>query len=163
MTRFDRIFTTVFFRHTPVRAEGRAHLQRLFSTFPNRWPGLGLLLLRSAAGCAVVCQCVNCLAASLVSGWQSWIVALLGILAGVLLIAGLLTPLASTLVIASNLGFALAPSAAPCHPAGAALAQTIIVALSIALLGPGAISLDSRLFGRREIIIPDSDPTWPPR
>jgi hypothetical protein len=67
------------------------------------------------------------------------------------------------LVIACNLSFAFAPSAAPCYPTGAALAQTIIVALSIALLGPGAISLDSRLFGRREIIIPDSHPTWPPR
>jgi uncharacterized membrane protein YphA (DoxX/SURF4 family) len=85
-------------------------------------------------------------------------------LAGVLLIAGLLTPVASALVIACNLGFVFARSVALCHhPVGAALAQTIIVALAIALLGPGAISLDSRLFGRREIIIPDSDPTWPPR
>jgi uncharacterized membrane protein YphA (DoxX/SURF4 family) len=30
----------------------------------------------------------------------------------------------------------------------------IIVALAIALLGPGLFSLDARLFGRREIIIP---------
>jgi uncharacterized membrane protein YphA (DoxX/SURF4 family) len=34
------------------------------------------------------------------------------------------------------------------------LATTI--AVSIALLGPGAFSVDARLFGRREIIIPPS-------
>ena len=123
---------------------------------------MGLLLLRSTAGIAVVYQSVNCLSPATTSGWHSWAFTVLGILAGVLLIVGLLTPLASTLVIVCNLGHAFASSAASCHPSGAAMAQTIIVALSIALLGPGAISLDSRLFGRREIIIPDSDPTWPP-
>ncbi|WP_051979094.1 hypothetical protein [Edaphobacter aggregans] len=138
-------------------------MQRLFSTFPNGWPGLGLLLLRSAAGSAVLYQSVTCLSSNGGSTSPSWAFSLLGMLAGVLLFAGLLTPLASTVVIACNLGFAFAPSSVSCHPSDAALAQTIVVALSIALLGPGAISLDSRLFGRREIIIPDSDPTWPPR
>jgi hypothetical protein len=32
----------------------------------------------------------------------------------------------------------------------------IVVAVAIALLGPGAISLDSALFGRRKVIIPRS-------
>ncbi len=122
-----------------------------------------MLLLRVAAGCVVLFQSVSCLPFNGASGWQNWTFPLLGILAGVLLIAGLLTPLASTLVIACDLGFAMAHPTPTCHPTGIALAQTIVVALSIALLGPGAISLDSRLFGRREIIIPDSDPSWPPR
>jgi len=30
----------------------------------------------------------------------------------------------------------------------------VILAAAIALLGPGAFSLDARLFGRREIVIP---------
>ena len=30
-------------------------LQRLFSTFPDGWPGFGLLLLRLGAGIALVC------------------------------------------------------------------------------------------------------------
>ena len=30
-----------------------------------------------------------------------------------------------------------------------------IVSVALVLLGPGALSLDARLFGRREIIIPD--------
>jgi hypothetical protein len=32
------------------------------------------------------------------------------------------------------------------------------VSTAIALLGPGAFSLDARLFGQREIIIPDRAP-----
>jgi len=31
-----------------------------------------------------------------------------------------------------------------------------IICIALALLGPGAFSLDARLFGRREIIIADS-------
>ena len=31
-----------------------------------------------------------------------------------------------------------------------------IICIALALLGPGAFSVDARLFGRREIIIPDS-------
>ncbi|HEX3543577.1 MAG TPA: hypothetical protein VHT31_03545 [Candidatus Acidoferrum sp.] len=32
--------------------------------------------------------------------------------------------------------------------------EMIVMAAAIALLGPGAFSLDARLFGRREILIP---------
>ena len=35
-----------------------------------------------------------------------------------------------------------------------ALAFFIVMATAIVLLGPGAFSLDARLFGRREIVIP---------
>jgi uncharacterized membrane protein YphA (DoxX/SURF4 family) len=44
------------------------------------------------------------------------------------------------------------------HRHGDALAALNMAAMSLALvlLGPGAISLDARLFGRREIIIPES-------
>lgn len=35
------------------------------------------------------------------------------------------------------------------------LVGVIILAAAIALLGPGAFSLDARLFGRREIVIPN--------
>ena len=36
------------------------------------------------------------------------------------------------------------------------LAGVIILAAAIALLGPGAFSVDARLFGRREILIPNT-------
>jgi len=32
----------------------------------------------------------------------------------------------------------------------------IVTTIALALLGPGAFSLDGRLFGRREIVIPPS-------
>ena len=32
----------------------------------------------------------------------------------------------------------------------------IILAVTIALLGPGAFSLDARMFGRREILVPNT-------
>jgi uncharacterized membrane protein YphA (DoxX/SURF4 family) len=34
-----------------------------------------------------------------------------------------------------------------------------VVALAVVLLGPGALSIDARLFGRREIIIPRNPPS----
>jgi len=34
-------------------------LQRLFSTFPNSWPGFGLLLLRFGVGTALIYLCTR--------------------------------------------------------------------------------------------------------
>jgi uncharacterized membrane protein YphA (DoxX/SURF4 family) len=136
-------------------------LQRLFSTFPNRWPGLGLLLLRCAVGYAAIIQAAGCLATAAASDWQSWTLAIISIGAGFLLIVGLITPLASALVLTCYSGLASTLPLVPSHASGAAVIQTIAGAVSLALLGPGAFSLDSRLFGRREIIIPDSTPMGP--
>ena len=36
-------------------------------------------------------------------------------------------------------------------------ADFITITIALAFIGPGAVSLDARLFGRREIIIPDPD------
>lgn len=73
------------------------------------------------------------------------------------LLIGFLTPVAGAVVAAGSAGFAL--SAAPSPAASVfddALATffVIMMAAAIVLLGPGAFSLDSYLFGRREIIIP---------
>jgi hypothetical protein len=35
--------------------------------------------------------------------------------------------------------------------------QVVALAVVVALLGPGALSVDARLFGMREIVIPRSD------
>ena len=116
---------------------------------------MGILLLRCAVGYAAIIQAAGCLATNASSDWQSWTLATISIVAGALLIVGLITPLASALVIAGYSGLVSSLPLMPSHAAGAAAIQTIIGALAIALLGPGAFSLDSRLFGRREIIIPD--------
>ena len=75
------------------------------------------------------------------------------------LVFGLMTPFVAFLVAAGGIGVALSwiPS-----PAGAlfdsyvALINLIALSIAIAFLGPGAFSLDARMFGRREITIPSS-------
>ena len=106
-------------------------MQRLFSTFPNSWPGLGLLTLR-------------CVLA------YSWILSLsplgLGtsILIGGFLVAGLWTPLAALTTAGVGLWAAFT-----IHDSLSIIMTGI--ALSVAMLGPGAWSLDSILFGRKKI------------
>lgn len=70
---------------------------------------------------------------------------------------GFLTPLAATLVALGVLGVAFSWVPAPTSnlfdtKLPAVLAA--VISLAILFLGPGALSLDARLFGRREIIIP---------
>jgi uncharacterized membrane protein YphA (DoxX/SURF4 family) len=76
---------------------------------------------------------------------------------GIALLIGFLTPVAGTLVTLSEIGMALSwlPSL-PSNPFEARLVTVFVAVVSgtIILLGPGALSLDARLFGRREIIIP---------
>lgn len=135
-------------------------MQRLFSTFPNRWPGLGILLLRCAVGFAAILRSVESLNTNSAQSWHSLTLAILSIVAGCFLIAGLLTPIACVVLIICCVVDAVAPTMSFDHPATGALIQTIVIAVSIALLGPGALSFDSRLFGRREIIIPETGPRY---
>ena len=75
---------------------------------------------------------------------------------GALLLAGFLTPLAAVLIgsSAAGLGLSWFPAPSPnLFADGLTIAFVVIVALAIVLLGPGAYSLDSYLFGRREIVI----------
>lgn len=135
-------------------------MQRLFSTFPNRWPGLGILLLRCTLGSAVIIRSVDWLNTNPAHNWHGLTLATLAIVAGSLLIAGLLTPLACILLIICCAIDAVARTTGSDQPSTGALIQIIVVALAIALLGPGAFSFDSRLFGRREIIIPETNPHY---
>ena len=73
--------------------------------------------------------------------------------------AGIFTPICSTLV---GLGYALVlftpfgGAVLPRLDGGAALVG-LAAAVALGLLGPGAFSIDARLFGRREIFIPAKD------
>ena len=66
---------------------------------------------------------------------------------------GVWTPLCCALLIAIN-GFSLYAGdtiTIHCHVVGALLAA------SLAMVGPGAYSIDSRLFGRRIVVIPKGE------
>jgi putative oxidoreductase len=140
------------------RQKGRTSLQRLFSTFPSGWPGVGLLLLRIAAGATACVQGLLYLS----GGEALSVTTLIGLLAlagGSAMILGFLTPIAGGLVglgtIALQLWRMPAPPGSLLHPALPAIIIAI-VAVSVVLIGPGAMSIDARLFGRREIIVRQS-------
>jgi uncharacterized membrane protein YphA (DoxX/SURF4 family) len=74
--------------------------------------------------------------------------AILAIAAGILLLAGLWTPIAGLLVVALQSWIAFSQ---PAHLRYSLVLATIGAAL--AMLGPGARSIDARLFGRKRIDI----------
>ena len=132
-------------------------MQRTLSTFPGGWPAAGLLLLRATIGLALLVQGTSSMLEWRDFGFLALAIDLGMIAGGVLLLLGYLTPIAG--VLAALLGLASAFSWVPApifdlfqDRMTAMLAA--IVALAIICLGPGALSLDARLFGRREIIIP---------
>ena len=78
---------------------------------------------------------------------------------GALVAVGFLTPIASTLLGIGILGISL--SAVPVPPLNLLDAKTteglaLTMVAAIGLIGPGSFSIDARLFGRREILIPPS-------
>jgi uncharacterized membrane protein YphA (DoxX/SURF4 family) len=133
-------------------------LQRLFfSTFPSGKPGIGLLLLRAGVGATAIVQGVVYLADLEHLTLWAWAIGLLAIIGGVFLLIGFLTKAACVLATLANIAVALPWLPAPplnLFNGKLSLIFVSIMGAAIILLGPGAFSLDRRLFGRREIIIP---------
>ena len=141
------------------RRDRRNALQRLCSTFPGGAPGIGLLLLRVAVGVAAVAVGAQYLRGSSGPTWAKWLLGPLLTTSGAALAIGFLTPYGGLLVGLSFLGIALSWFPTPSwglHDVRLIALGIIITGVVITLLGPGAFSLDSRLFGRRQIIIPPS-------
>lgn len=121
-----------------------AILRRLFSTFARGWPGAGLLLLRSVAGIALLGQAVITL--STVHSVQSAIFPGFAIAVGALLLLGLWTPIAGILTALFEVRNVLSHSDNLwiCILLGA-------LGVALAMIGPGAWSVDARLFGWKRI------------
>lgn len=136
-------------------------MQRLFSTFPGGRPGVGLLLLRVAVGIIAAAVGAFYVAEAADPGIGLWIGGLLAIVGGLSLIIGLVTPGAGAIVVLGGVGVALSwlpASSSGLLPGPLGAWLIVIVAVAIILLGPGAYSLDARLFGRREIVFPATSP-----
>jgi len=118
-------------------------LQRLFSTFANGWPGFGLLIQRLVLGIALLYH-----GSAVLSGIPApgpVIPQLIGSALGLLILGGLWTPAAGTLVAVVQLWIALTGAGDESAVVLAALGGTL------AMIGPGAWSIDARLFGRKHI------------
>jgi putative oxidoreductase len=123
-------------------------VQRLFSTFASGWPGGGLLAQRLLLGIAEVYCFVACVNATPVC--ETVVPQGIGALAGILLLAGLWTPVAGILVAIMEAWIAFS------LPTSAALPAVLaVLGASLAMIGPGAWSLDAWLFGRKHIEPPD--------
>jgi putative oxidoreductase len=124
----------------PVETGG--FLQRLFSMFPNGWPGRGLLLLRVVAGILSIYDGIARLMGAAPHGPVS--LQIIAAIAGVFLLAGFWTPVAGALLAITDIWIALSGIGD--------LRSSILLATmgtAIAFLGPGALSIDALLFGRK--------------
>src|SRR5215472_722341 len=121
-----------------------APLQRLFTTFADGWPGFGLLFQRLVTGLALLCRAMLTLnGTAAISQITPHIV---GALLGLFILAGLWTPVAGALITAVELWIAVADCGN--------VWLSIFLAVdggTLAMIGPGAWSIDARLFGRKHI------------
>ena len=121
-------------------------MQRLFPMFPYGWPGRGLLLLR-----------LGVVAILTDDGIRAWIgapqresiaVQVAAAITGVFLLVGLWTPVAGAIVALSEIWIVLTGTT---HPQSTILLATQSIVLTF--LGPGSLSIDARLFGRKRLNI----------
>lgn len=117
-------------------------LQRLFSTFANGWPGIGLLLQRLLTATALVHYGIRDFGVQHYSSLN--VLHLIGAGFGILILVGLWTPITGTLVAIIEMSIVFSQAGDPGIPIALAT-----VGATLAMIGPGAWSIDARLFGRK--------------
>ena len=118
-------------------------MQRLFSSFADGSPGAGLLLLRLVTGGVL-------LYSGIASAWSAPYLAMapevIAAGGGALLLLGLYTPVAGVVAAIVEAWIAF------CHPVNLWVPIGLMsLGLSLAMIGPGAWSIDAQLFGRKQI------------
>jgi uncharacterized membrane protein YphA (DoxX/SURF4 family) len=115
--------------------------------------------LRWAVGLTTVAQGGVYLSGRDDSALWTWAAGLLALATGISLLIGFLTPFACILLSLGITAIAFSSSTAytlNLLHGGLFLLIVVGMAAATAILGPGAYSIDARLFGRREIIIPQA-------
>jgi uncharacterized membrane protein YphA (DoxX/SURF4 family) len=121
-------------------------MQRLFSTFANGWPGKGLLIQRGLVAAILgYCFIINL---GKTPHFSTVLTQLIAAGAGLLLLIGLWTPIAGAVLAFIELWIVLMRTGDPWLPGILA-----ILGGTLAMIGPGAWSVDARLFGRKHIEI----------
>jgi hypothetical protein len=119
-------------------------MQRLFSMFPHGGPGVGLLLLRLSVAAILFMD-----AARFSGGSSVLLLCVFVVLMSVSLSIGFLTPHLSVVACAAAVVHLLMGA----HSGNLLHVFPVINAAALTLLGPGAYSLDARLFGRRVTVV----------
>src|ERR1700744_1333519 len=122
-------------------------VQRLFSMFPTGTAGAALLILRISVTATMVLN-GKAAWASITSLW----ILIAFLLSATSLVVGLLTPYGSTLCCILQFVILLKTGGNNGFP----MALSILNGVVVALLGPGAYSVDARIFGRHLLVIPPS-------
>jgi uncharacterized membrane protein YphA (DoxX/SURF4 family) len=118
-------------------------VQRLFSTFAGGPPGAGLLIQRLLVGTGLVYSAFGTPSGTFAAPQ------VIGALSGLLLIAGLWTPVAG---VVAGCAEAWVAFSSPDHPGMPAVLA--VLGVTLALIGPGAWSIDARLYGRKHFVPP---------
>jgi len=118
--------------------------------FANGWPGTGLLLLRLVTGAALI----HYDSANLRDAAQfvPIISQIIGAGAGILLLVGLWTPVAGAMVAIVEVWIGLTRPGDLWIPT-----MLAVIGATLATVGPGAWSIDARLFGRKHIDLAELD------
>lgn len=119
--------------------------------FPPGGPGVGLLLLRVSVAATFLLNRVNR------AGELTHPLFAVALLIAVALAVGFLTPYLSFIVCLYGLANLVLGNS---RPEDLIFVLYALNAFALALLGPGAYSVDARLFGRRVVVVPprkDSD------
>jgi putative oxidoreductase len=116
-------------------------LQRLFTTFADGWPGFGLLVQRLVTGIALLHNGIVLTSTSAGIARQAT-----GAILAIFIMIGLWTPVAGALIAVVEVWIALVY---PGYSGMAILLATL--GATLAMIGPGAFSIDARLFGRKHI------------
>ena len=123
-------------------------MQRLFSTFADGWPGGGILLLRVVAGSALIWGGMATTSGQAHAGLLP--LQMGGAAAGLLILGGLWTPIGGTLAGIVEIWIAFTQPTS--QPFAIVLAT---LGISLAMIGPGAWSIDARLYGRKQLLPPE--------
>ena len=122
-------------------------MQRLFSTFADGFPGGGILLLRLLAGGALINRGIAAINAGPEAGL---VLQMVGAAAGLLILGGLWTPVVGVLAGMVEAWIACT------QPGTQSLAIMLAgLGISLAMIGPGAWSIDARLYGRKQLVPPE--------
>jgi len=114
---------------------------------------LGLLLLRATLGITAIVQGAIVLSEQS-HPEQSRFIGISAIACGISILLGFLTPVISALLFSGGLIAVYFSYSDYTQIFVSPVIYGIILSAAVVLLGPGAFSLDARLFGRREIFIP---------